>query len=46
MGSGIDSCSTDILGIKLRVRKEPHLTSFLEDQHHVTLLQAGKGFML
>lgn len=43
MGSGIESCSTDTLGMKLRGRKEPHLTSFLRDQSHFTPLQAGKG---
>lgn len=42
MGSGIASCSTDTLGMKLRVRKAPHLTSFLEDQPHFTPLQPGK----
>lgn len=36
MGSGIALCSADTLGMKLRVRKELHLTSFLESQPHFT----------
>lgn len=42
MGSGVTSCGTDTLEMKLRVRKEPHLTSFLKDQPHFTPLQPGK----
>lgn len=42
MGSGITSGGTDTLGVTLRVRKEPHLTSFLKDQPHFTPLQPGK----
>jgi len=43
VGSGVASGSADALGMKLRVRRAPRLTSFLEDQPHSTPLQPGEG---
>lgn len=42
MVSGIASRSTDALEMQLRVRKVPHLGSFLKDQAHFSPLQTGK----